>query len=99
MIAAILDANVLVQSVISSPKSASARTLDALFDGDFQLAHSPAVLDEWLEVLSLPKIRARHQLSDDELLELLASLVMSGVSYSGEARISPALTRDLTDTK
>lgn len=34
MITAILDTNVVVQSLISSPRTASARTLDAYFDND-----------------------------------------------------------------
>ena len=99
MITAVLDTNVVLQSLIGSPKSASARTLDALFDGDFQIAYSPAVLDEWLEVLSIESMRRRHGLTDDELLEFLAAVVVSGKWHSGATKISSALPHDLTDTK
>ena len=99
MINAVLDTNVVLQSLIGSPKGASARTLDALFSDEFQIASSPAVVDEWLEVLSLPKIRKRHGLTDDEILEFLAALVVSGSWHAGQTKVSAALTHDLTDTK
>ncbi|MCI0680557.1 MAG: putative toxin-antitoxin system toxin component, PIN family [Gemmataceae bacterium] len=88
-----------MQSLIGSSRSASARTLDALFEGKYRLVYSPAVVDEWLEVLAIPHIRDRHGLSDDELLEFLASLVVSGAAHAGQSKIAAKLTRDLTDTK
>jgi predicted nucleic acid-binding protein len=56
-------------------------------------------LDEWLEVLSLPRIRARHGLSDDEILEFLASLIVSASQFPGKRKLPHSLTRDMTDTK
>lgn len=77
MITAILDTNILVQAVISTSSSASAQVVDACYDEKYQLIYSPTVLDEWLEVLTLPHIRGRHGLSDDEIIELLASLLIN----------------------
>jgi putative PIN family toxin of toxin-antitoxin system len=99
MITAVLDTNVVLQSLIGSPSCASARTLNALFDEEFSTAYSPAVLDEWLQVLSMPTMRERHGLDDDELLEFLAAVIVSGTWYPGVSRVSAALTRDMTDTK
>jgi putative PIN family toxin of toxin-antitoxin system len=99
MTTAILDTNVLVQAVISSPRSASARTLDALFQDRFQLVCSPEVIDEWLAVLSLPRMRARHGMTDDELLEFLAAILVNAERHPGEADVSARLVRDVTDTK
>lgn len=76
MIRAILDTNVLVQSVIGSPDAASARTLDAAYHGEFRILYSPDTLDELLAVLMVPSIRDRHGMSDDEILEFVASLLV-----------------------
>ena len=99
MIHAILDTNVVVQSVISSPPAASARVLDAYFDGDFRLVYSPSTLDELLDVLVLPSIRARHGMSDDEVLEFAASLLVNAVRYETGLTVPASLTRDVTDAK
>ncbi|MFO0965231.1 MAG: putative toxin-antitoxin system toxin component, PIN family [Gemmataceae bacterium] len=96
---AILDTNVVVQSVISSAHTAPARTLDALHAGVFQLVYSAAIIDEWLDVLNLPAMRTRHGMSDDELVEFVASLIVRAESWPGRTAVSPSLTRDLTDTK
>ncbi len=99
MITAILDSNIIVQAVISSPASASARTLDFYHGGKFQLHYSPAILDEWMEVLTVPRIRARHGMTDDELLEFLASVLINARRFPGETAVSAQLSRDITDTK
>jgi uncharacterized protein len=99
MITAILDTNVIVQGVISTSRSASARTIDALLDGRFQLVYAPAVADEWLDVLSLPQMRRRHGLNDDELLDFLTALLIDGQRFPGNRNVSARLTRDVTDTK
>lgn len=99
MIAAILDTNVLVQALISPLRSASARTLEAYYDGRYRLVYSPQTIDELMEVLILPRMKKRHGLSDDELLEFVASLLPDAEEYSGEVKVPTDLARDVTDTK
>ncbi len=99
MITAILDTNVVVQSVISTSRAAAARTLDAYFEGRFHLRYCPAMVDEWLDVLLLPSMRTRHGMTDNELQEFVASLLVGGLPFPGETKMSALLTRDLTDTK
>jgi len=99
MITAVLDTNVILQAVIGSSRSASARVLDAYFDGKYWLAFSPATTDELLEVLNLPAMRRRHGWSDDEILRFVLSLHVSAVIGEGREIVSPAITRDVTDTK
>jgi putative PIN family toxin of toxin-antitoxin system len=99
MITAILDTNVLVQSLLASAPSASARVLDAYYNLKYRLIHSPQTLDELLEVLLVPRIRARHGLSDGEIAEFLASLLFNGTSCTAESHAPPSMTRDATDTK
>jgi hypothetical protein len=88
MTSAILDTNIFVQSLISSPRSASARVLDAYFAGRFELIYSAASLDELLNALLIPKIRRRHALSDDEVLDYIASLVVSGRRFAGTHKLN-----------
>ena len=99
MTTAILDTNVLVQSFISSRRSASVRTLEACYDGRFRLVYSPDSLDEVLDVLMLPQIRDRHGMNDTELLDFIASLLVDADRFSGAAQVSAEITRDVTDTK
>jgi putative PIN family toxin of toxin-antitoxin system len=96
---AILDTNVIVQSLIGSSRAASSRVLDAYFAKRFELIYSPASLDELLNVLLIPKIRRRHGLSDDEVLDFIASLIPFGRPFSGTWHVSHSLARDVTDTK
>lgn len=99
MTTAILDTNVVVQSLIGSANSASVRTREALYDGRFQLLYSPATLDELLDVLMLEAIRERHGLSDTEILDFVASVLVDAQRFAGVVDVSATLTRDVTDTK
>lgn len=99
MTTAILDTNVLVQSIIGSPRSASARVGEAYYDGRFQMVVSPASFDELIDVLTIPRIRDRHGFSDDEILEFIESLLPDAVTYPGESPIPADVARDMTDTK
>jgi hypothetical protein len=47
MITAILDTNVFVRAAIHHPRSASVRTLDAYYDGKYQLILSPPHAMNW----------------------------------------------------
>jgi predicted nucleic acid-binding protein len=99
MILAILDTNVIIQSAIGSPRSASSRVLRAYTSGRFEIAYSSDTIEELLDVLILPGIRERHQLSDNEILEPVVTLHARARYGSSEAPLSHSLTRDVTDTK
>lgn len=47
----------------------------------------------------MPKIRNRHRWSDDEINQHLTFLLANSIFAEVSTVISPALTRDLTDTK
>ena|SRR5262245_37294744 len=99
MIRAILDTNVLVQAAFSSPRSASCRVLRAHDDGKFLLVFSPSTLDEFLEVLLVPRIRAAHGWSDDQVLQYVRSFLPHAVLCPGTPVVPASLPRDVTDTK
>lgn len=99
MTAAILDTNVVVQSLIGSPRSASLRTVRACVDGKFRPVYSSDTLDELMNVLLLPRMQKEHSLTDTELLEFIESLIAEGDRYSGTTEIAGETVRDLTDRK
>jgi putative PIN family toxin of toxin-antitoxin system len=102
MVVAVVDTNVLVSAVLtSSTTSASRRLLDRHRAGDFVLVLSPSALQEIQEVLALPHLRKLHQLSDDEIRVFCLGLELNVNTrvLSGTVQVSPAITRDVTDTK
>ena len=85
MTTAVLDTNVVVQSLIGLPRSASARVLDEFYDGGFHLAYTSETIDELIEVLLLPRMQDMHGLSDDEVLEFVTSLLVRATFYASSS--------------
>jgi putative PIN family toxin of toxin-antitoxin system len=99
MITAVLDTNVFIQTLIGTPRSASARTLRALDDGRFRLAFCPATIDELLDVLALQEMRYLHGLSDDAILTFVQSFLPDALILPDPVQPPASLPRDVTDTK
>ena len=100
MLSAVVDTNVVVAGVLSSnPTSASRALMDRLRAGKFVLLLSPEALLEIEEVLALSEMKAIHGLTDDEIRMFCESLQVGSRMVSGTTPVSPALTRDVTDTK
>ncbi len=99
MLTVILDTNVLLQSMISSPRSSSRRVLERLFLNEFTLVMSDDTFDEALDVVTLPRIREEHHVNDDDIIGLFEYLEAKAKFFVTEQTVSPTVTRDLTDTK
>ena len=99
MIIAVLDTNVLFQSLISSKQSSSSRVVEQLFLGEFLAAMSQQTLDELIHVLTLPRIQQQHGLSDDELMDFTDAIAAFSEWFVVNHSVSPTLTRDVSDTK
>jgi putative PIN family toxin of toxin-antitoxin system len=99
VIRAVLDTNIILQALISPPWSTSARVTDALLDGKFAWAYSIQTDAELFHVLQLPWVRGLHKLDDDAVLAFVIDLSYHGDQFDVTDDISPALTRDPTDTK
>lgn len=99
MITAILDSNVVVQSLIGAFEAASFQTVLACFDREFRLIVGQDALDELLNVLSIPKIRERHGLSPPQILVFVKALLANAETVRVDFSVSPTLTRDVTDAK
>jgi putative PIN family toxin of toxin-antitoxin system len=68
---AVLDTQVVVRGLLGIRRSACAVLFDALGAGVFVAVASPHIMQELRDVLDLPKLRRRYQLTDDEVLGLL----------------------------
>jgi uncharacterized protein len=98
MTTVVLDTNVILQSLFATHRSASRAVLDHYFDGAFTLAFSDATLNELVNVLSIPRLKARHQLTDDETLEFVGAL-LTDASFYPAPPVPPSIVRDITDQK
>ncbi len=101
MITAVLDTNVIVQSLFAHSRGASRGVLDSYFEQRFRPQFSDETLDELLGVLVHPRIRIAHRLSGDEILEFVASLLANAdrFRYLVASHVRQTLTRDISDTK
>jgi uncharacterized protein len=100
MTTAVVDTNIIVAGMLTqSPRSASRELIDRLFAGDFELLLSTAALAEIQHVLALPQMQAIHHLTDDEIQQFCRALAVRSRMLSGNVEVSPAITRDISDTK
>jgi putative PIN family toxin of toxin-antitoxin system len=74
---AVVDVNILVRALIK-PDGTVGPVLRRLRDGAFTLLYSEAILDELLDVLSRPRIRAKYQLEDDDIETVLLLVLLRG---------------------
>jgi putative PIN family toxin of toxin-antitoxin system len=99
MTTAVLDTNVVVQSLFATSRGASRKVLDAYYEGRFRPQFSEATIDELLAALLLPHIREEYGKSEDEVLEFIASLLVNGDRHKITEIVPASLTRYVTDTK
>ena len=96
MIKAVLDANVLISSVIA-PLSDSRRIFNAWRDGAFLLVTSPGILEEVSRRLAHPRIANRYSISSEDRIAVLRLLKAESMITPGSRDVS--VTRDPTDDK
>lgn len=97
MTTAILDTNVIVQSLIGSTRGASSRTLEAYREKRFQSVFSPESLDELDQVLRIPSIHGRSGWSAADFRQFYRFLLANSIVFR-DVRAAPiAIPRDATD--
>ena len=100
MPSAVVDTNVIVAGVLTSnPHSASRSLIDRLWSGQFTLLLSPDALLEIQDVLQLPRLRSLHRLTDDDIRRFCRALEVASRMLVPTEIVSPAVPRDVTDTK
>jgi len=93
LIRAVLDANVLISSLISR-KGAPGQILDAWLQGQFQICVSTAILNEMSRVLKYPRIAERLGPDDADRTMYYLSALAEWVDVKSELAV---LTRDPSD--
>lgn len=77
---AIIDTNVVVSGLISGdPRALVCRVLDGMLTASFIYLLSPALLDEYREVLLRPKLKKYHGLSAVEVDRILEDIVANAI--------------------
>jgi len=95
MIRAVLDTNVFLRALIN-PHSRCGRLLDE-FAGEYELALSPAIIREILDMLHRPRLRARFpQIAQLDVARIIALLTQACVVEPAD---EPAVSRDPADDK
>ena len=96
MIKAVLDATVLISSVIA-PLGHSRQIFNAWRDGAFLLVTSPGILEEVSRRLAHPRIANRYSISSEDRIAVLRLLKAESMITPGSRDVS--VTRDPTDDK
>jgi putative PIN family toxin of toxin-antitoxin system len=96
VIRAVVDANVLISSVISH-LGASRRVFNAWIGGSFDLITSPGILEEVSRRLAHPRIAVRYSITDEDRVAIIRLLMSRGMMTPGVLKVS--ITRDPTDDK
>ena len=96
MIKAVVDANVLISSVIA-PLGHSRQIFNAWRDGAFLLVTSPGILEEVSRRLAHPRIANRYSISSEDRIAVLRLLKAESMITPGSRDVS--VTRDPTDDK
>jgi len=77
MFRVIVDTNILIRAVIM-PSGTVGPVITRLRDGDYTLVYSAPLIDEVLEKLTLPRIREKYHLNDQDIDDLLALIALRG---------------------
>jgi putative PIN family toxin of toxin-antitoxin system len=86
MIRAVIDTNILIRALIK-PQGTVGPVLIALRDDRYTLVHAPALLDELIEKLLLPRIRLKYRVEAEQVEALLALFALRGVSVTPRRRV------------
>jgi len=96
VIKAVVDANVLISSVIA-PLGPSRRIFNSWRDGTFVLVTSPGILEEVTRRLAHPRIAKRYSITAEDRAAVLRLLTAEATITPGSREVS--VTRDPTDDK
>lgn len=96
MLRVVLDTSVLVSTLLV-PDGVPAQVLSAWRANYFDLFTSPAIRTELLRISSLPRIRRRYDVTDQQVADLLQLLDKWATWVDGTADTSDAPLRDPQD--
>jgi len=76
----IIDTNVVAAGLITSRKdSPTAQILDGMINGDLVFLLSPALLDEYRQILQRPRLIRLHGLTEPEIGQILTEITANAI--------------------
>jgi len=87
VIRAVVDTNILIRALIK-PQGTVGPVLTHLRDGDYTLLYADPLLDELIAKLTLPRIRNKYHLSDEDVETVLALILLRGEPVTPQRRIT-----------
>lgn len=87
MIRAVVDTNVFIRAMIK-PLGPAGPVLTKLRDGDYVLLYADQLLDELVAKLTLPRIRDKYSLRDEDVETIVALVLLRGQPIIPERRIT-----------
>ncbi|MDI6770166.1 MAG: putative toxin-antitoxin system toxin component, PIN family [Anaerolineales bacterium] len=96
MIRAVLDANVIVSSVISK-KGAPFQLIQAWTDFRFTLITSKSIIEEVQRVISEPRLKDKYRIANERIFRLVKTLRQNAVLVPGSADLRGAIPDDPSD--
>jgi putative PIN family toxin of toxin-antitoxin system len=93
---AVVDTNVLVRAVIR-PQGTVGPVLLRLRQGEYTLLYAWPLLEELIDVLDRPRIRAKYRLTDQDIQTVVGLILLRGEGVTPAKRITAC--RDPKDDK
>ena len=87
MIRAVVDTNILIRALIK-PLGSVGPVLTHLRNDDYTLLYADPLLDELVTKLTLPRIRDKYHLTDDDIETVLSLILLRGEAVVPERRIT-----------
>jgi len=94
MIRAVIDTSVLIRALIK-PQGSVGPIIQGLRNADYQLVYSDPLLAELAEVLARPRLRAKYDLTTEDVATVLSLILLHGEPVVPARRID--VCRDPTD--
>ncbi len=92
----VLDSNLIARAVIS-PNGLAAEILFRVLTGDHLLCSSNFMLAELDRILRYPRLQKVHGLTDERILEFVASIQVSSFVVDVDISTVRRITRDIND--
>ena len=93
---AVVDTNILIRAVIK-PEGTVGPILPRLVAGEYVLVYSRPLLAELLEKLELPRIKDKYGITEDDISDLVALLILRGELVIPEIEVT--VCRDPDDNQ
>jgi len=93
---AVVDTNILVRALIE-PHGTVGPVLLRLRHGDYTLLYAQPLLEELVDVLNRPRIREKHQLTEQDIQTVVRLILLRGEPVTSDKRITAC--RDPKDDK